>query len=118
MVHLLRSLIAGYFLALLAGFVATLAGVSAFSVIMGIWVGGSLLSVALAACFARYAYTQEERHATPVPAQEPTRPVRRDLTAKELAMWDQDLAAECFEADYCYDEGQQANKSPEDRKTG
>ncbi len=33
-------------------------------------------------------------------------------------MWDQDLAAECFEADYCYDEGQQANKSPEERKTG
>ena len=118
MVHLLRSLIAGYFLAFLAGFVATLAGASAFSVIMGIWVGGSLLSVALAACFARYAYTQEERHATPVPARESARTVRRDLTARDLAMWDQDLAAERFEADLDADMAEQANTAPEDRRTG
>ena len=118
MVHLLRSLIAGYFLAFLAGFIATLAGASAFSVIMGIWVGGSLMSVALAACFARYAYTREERYATPVVARESDRPVRRDLTAKELAIWDQDLAAERFEADLAADRAEQADNSSEDRKTG
>lgn len=118
MVHLLRSLIAGYFVAFLAGFIATLAGAGAFSVIMGIWLGGSMLSVVLAACFAKYAYTPEELHATPPRSREPVRPMRRDLTAKEIALWDDDMAADRYEADLAADRAEQADKAHKNPKTG
>ena len=118
MVHLLRSLLAGYAIALVAGFIATLAGASAVSVVVGVWLGGSLMSVLLAACFARFAYTPEELHASDPQTRVSEGRMRKSLTAKELAMWDQDLAAEQFEADMAADRVEKADNARKGRKSG
>lgn len=118
MVHLLRSLLTGYLIAFLAGLIATLAGASAVSVVVGVWLGGSLLSVLLAACFAKFAHTPEELHASAPQVSNSEGRMRQNLTAKELAMWDQDLAAEQFEADMAADQIENADRVKASRKSG
>lgn len=118
MVHLLRSLLTGYLIAFLAGLVATLSGASVVSVVVGVWLGGSLLSVLLAACFAKFAHTPEELHASAPQMPTSEGRMRQNLTAKELAMWDQDLAAERFEADMAADRVDKIDHVKASRKSG
>ena len=104
--HLLRSLFAGYFTACAVGTIAVMNGYGPLSVVLGVWLSGSVLSVAIAAIVSPF---EEDEHRVPVPVGEhfdqerQQGPLHRHLTAKELALWDKDLAAEKFEADLSAD---------------
>lgn len=115
MIHLLRSLFAGYFFALVGGMGALALGVGPVTTALGVWIGGSALSVVIAAVFSGYAEAPE---AARVFAEDG--PMQRDLKAKELALWDADLAAEAFEADMAAEEERHAAEVARDadRKAG
>ncbi len=121
--HLLRSLFAGYFIACAVGTVAVMNGYGPLSVLLGVWLSGSVLSVAIAAIVAPF----EEEHRVLVSAganaghDRQQGPLHRHLTARELALWDKDLAADKFEADLNADLADASGTGTgvsEDRKAG
>ncbi len=103
MVHLLRSLFAGYFVAIAGGTIAVMNGYDPLSVVLSVWLSGSVLTVVIAASVTPLD-DEAGLHVAPVTASARSGgPVHRGLTAKELALWDSDLAAETFEADLAAD---------------
>lgn len=118
MVHLFRSLVAGYAVATVAGGIALHGGAGPMVVFFGMWLGGSMLTVGFAAAFARYAGAPE---ALPVeaPVHAASGAMHGGLTARELAMWDADLAAEQFELDLVREDQAQDDPAQEGgRKAG
>ena len=104
MMHLLRSLFAGYFVAVVGGTIAVTHGYDPLSVVLSVWLSGSVLTVAIAASVTPLDDDASTLHEARVvmPAHS-AGPIHRGLTAKELARWDSDLAAEKFEADLAAD---------------
>ena len=99
--------------ALICGAIALVHGFGPVVLILGVWFVGSALSVLIASTATLHAGNSELEELV-IPAE----PMRRDLTAKELALWDADLAAEAFEADMAADAAAAAEaKAGEDRKT-
>lgn len=121
MIHLLRSLFIGYFVAVTLGTLSLTLGAPGWSVLLGVWFGGSALSVLLAATMpvfpdvAEPVFVPDEVRAS----SDPEGPMKAFLSARELAMWDQDLAAERFEAEMAAEDAEAvADKAGPERKTG
>ena len=106
MMHLLRSLFVGYFIAVTGGAIAVMNGFNPLWVVLAVWFSGSILSVALAATVTPVAGDEDVDlpvNAVQVGSGATEGPMPADLRARELALWDSDLAAEFFEADQARD---------------
>ncbi len=99
MMHLLRSLFAGYFVAIAGGTIAMMNGYDPLSVVLSVWLSGSVLTVAIAASVTPLDDGAGLREARVMMPAQSDGPMHRRLTAKELALWDSDLATEKSEAD-------------------
>ena len=104
-------MIAGYFIAIAVGAIAVMHGYGLLPVVLGVWVCGSMLSVGIAACITPL----ENREADAMSVQGP---MQSDLSARELALWDDDLAAERYEADLTADRQETPSAATNDRKAG
>ncbi|MEM7685934.1 MAG: hypothetical protein AAF293_13995 [Pseudomonadota bacterium] len=93
MIHLLRSLIAGYAIALAGGFALGMYGWGPVSIALTVWISGSFLSVLIAGA---WAFLTSDEMMEPIE-------VDRDYQATEFSRWDADKAAERFAADLAAD---------------
>ena len=120
MMHLLRSLFVGYFITITAGAVAVMNGYGPLSVVLSVWLAGSVLSVAIAASVTPLDDSSDEMALVTgkVDASGPPA-MPRDLRARELALWDADLHAERFDADLAAERAEaEAAAQEASRKTG
>lgn len=121
MIHLLRSLFIGYFLAVTVGTTALAFGASPFVVLLSVWLGGSVVSVVIAATMPVLSDAVEPAfvHVGAQAGAGNDGPMHSSLTARELAKWDSDLAAERFEADLAAEDAEaQAAADASEQKTG
>ena len=109
MMHLLRSLFVGYFIAISVGTIAVINGYGALSVVLGVWLCGSVLSVVIAASMTPLEDADHDAVPFLADVARASGPMRHDLTARELARWDADLMAERLEADLAEDRAAMEN---------